>query len=78
MERLTGRALRFADSNTVLYDLEALGDKHCTYYCESQESCKDCEIQKAINKLAAYEDSGLEPNEVAELAKNAKGGHDNV
>ena len=77
MERLTGRALRFAGSNTVLYELKAVGNKNCNELC-SETHCGECEVQKAINKLAAYEDSGLEPDEVAELAKNAKGGHDNV
>lgn len=64
MERLTGRSLRFAGSNTVLYELEAVGNKNCIDLC-SETHCGECEVQKAINRLAAYEDSGLEPAEIA-------------
>lgn len=32
MERLTGRALTFAGSCTVLYELAALSDKDCNDY----------------------------------------------
>lgn len=63
MERLTGRALTFVGSCTVLYELAALSDKDCDEYC-NETFCGECVIQKAVNRLAAYENTGLEPQEI--------------
>lgn len=34
-----------------------------------QETCANCEIQNAYNRLAEYEDTGLSPEEVALMKK---------
>lgn len=63
MERLTGN--RTTLSNGEVYcDLEALGGNNCEDYCHGREECKDCVIQNAFNRLSAYEDTGLEPDEI--------------
>lgn len=36
------------------------------------------EIEEAIIRLSEYEDSGLEPNEVLDLAKAAQSGHEAI
>jgi len=42
----------------------------CGEICEKQEvSCKECHIQKCFERLAAYEDTGLEPNQIIEMDK---------
>lgn len=37
-----------------------------------EKSCENCDIQKAFDKLSAYEDTGLEAAEVAELKTKLK------
>lgn len=36
-------------------------------YCEHDYSCTECNLGKVIDKLAAYEDTGLLPEEVEKL-----------
>ena len=33
----------------------------CTDFCDLQDDCNTCGIQMAVNRLAAYEDTGLTP-----------------
>lgn len=43
----------------------------CVLYDEDKEdnpSCEECPLKQAFTKLAAYEDSGLTPTQVQELA----------
>ena len=39
----------------------------CVEYCELHDDCNDCQIQEAFDRLAAYEDTGLTPEEVEAL-----------
>ncbi len=41
----------------------------CGDYCPTStaDACLDCEIQEAFDRLAAYEDTGLTPEEVEAL-----------
>lgn len=42
----------------------------CDEVCEQQgdSGCENCPIKKAFDKLAAYEDTGLEPGEIEAVA----------
>ncbi len=75
MERLTMR--RSLDGNHALECLCLLGDdgktdviENCSAYCNCRFSCGNCGIQKAFNLLAAYEDTGLTPEEIKHLQEN--------
>ena len=55
---------------TTLIDLkESGGEMGCGEYCEccAGKNCDNCSIQKAFNKLGQYEDTGLEPSEIAAM-----------
>lgn len=44
---------------------------HC---CKEDFSCEDCdEFCKIVDKLGAYEDTGLEPQEIIELKARMEG-----
>lgn len=77
MDRLTEYGITMLKDGTKIYDLSKLNGDTCDGECLKHYSCTECPIQEAISKLAAYEDSGLSPAEVMELAKNAKGGQSN-
>ena len=51
MERLTKK-------QSAGYDLKALDGEWCNHYCHKQrvETCNECGIYQAIQKLAYYED----------------------
>lgn len=51
MERLT-------EKQSSGYDLKAMNGEYCNRYCEQQrvETCNECVIYQAIQKLAEYED----------------------
>ena len=51
MERLTKK-------QSAAYDLKALNGEWCNHYCHKQrvETCNECGIYEAIQKLAYYED----------------------
>ncbi len=66
MERLTG-------GGSVYHDLVETDGKTCEEICRERNCCDCCPIQDAIDKLEAYENTGLSPEEVAELAGNTKG-----
>ncbi len=46
--------------------IESCGESSCLEICEDYvyNDCIDCPVQKCMSKLAAYEDTGLEPEEV--------------
>lgn len=71
MERLTGSRITLSDG-TEYYDLEALGGESCGEHCNAREYCEGCSIQKAFNRLAAYEDTGLEPQKIAARTEEIK------
>lgn len=62
MERLTGNALTLSDG-TKLYDINK-NCETCAVVCNEHETCGECPVQAAFNKLAAYEDTWLEPEEI--------------
>lgn len=72
LERLTESRIILNDK-TVFYGLSKAPGKTCGELCEKQESCDWCPVQEALHKLAAYENSGLTPEEVVGLMKNTKG-----
>lgn len=40
----------------------------CSEYCELHDGdCNNCEVQQAFDRLAAYEDTGLTPDEIKAL-----------
>ena len=54
-------------------DMLADDELGCGEYCEEcKEDCNKCGIQEAFNRLAEYENTGLSPEEVMELARNLK------
>lgn len=64
MERLT-------EKQSAGYDLKALNGEWCNHYCHKQrvETCNECGIYQAIQKLAEYEDLGFTPESIAYMAK---------
>ncbi len=66
MERLTG-------GNSAYHDLVETDGKTCEEICHERSDCEGCPIQEAIDKLGAYENTGLSPEEVTALARNVKG-----
>ena len=52
---------------TIGADGEVDSEDGCIEYCENRSDCDDCEIQQAFDRLAAYEDTGLTPEEVEVL-----------
>ncbi|WP_018306317.1 hypothetical protein [Desulfitobacterium hafniense] len=69
-ERLTVASECF-DGFTLKELCESCGEMGCGEYCEIMQGsdCSTCPIQKAFNRLAQYEDTGLSPESVSELAK---------
>ena len=68
----------------LTYDF-CVGDKHCWLVkgadnlecrevCRNQgeNGCTDCHIAKAFDRLAAYEETGLEPEELAQAEKEGR------
>jgi len=69
MERLT---YDFAANGQHCWQVKGADNALCKEVCRDQgdSGCKDCPIAKAFDRLAAYEDTGLEPEEI----KNLKNG----
>ena len=67
MERLT---YDFALGGNHCWQVKGADNLECREVCQCQEDkgCKDCPIAKAFDRLAAYEDTGLEPEEIELLA----------
>lgn len=64
MERLTARDI----FTPGLWICTKAGDKNCSTICQTQQTeCEECPIQDAFNRLAAYEDTGLTPEEISTL-----------
>lgn len=65
--RYTLKCLCHLSSNGVT-DLE----DDCRDYCELNADCEYCGIRMAFDRLAAYEDTGLSPKEIAALVADNK------
>lgn len=61
MDRLT---YDFCVNGDHCWQVLGADNKVCAEVCCEQELCRDCPIGRAIDKLAAYEDTGLEPEEI--------------
>lgn len=59
------------DSPTLKILCESCGESSCDEICccYQDDNCVGCPLQKAFSRLAAYEDSGLSPDEVQKLAE---------
>ena len=73
MERLTKR-----DGNFVTFGQKPRGFLCSTEYCKSAFECpnvsdRTCPYLKMIDRLAAYEDTGLGPEEIIELKARMEG-----
>ena len=66
MERLT---YDFCIGGNHCWQVKGADNLECREVCQRQEDkgCKDCPIAKAFDRLAAYEDTGLEPEAVEHL-----------
>ena len=63
MKRLT---YDFCIGGNHCWQVKGADNLECREVCERQgdDGCKTCPIAKAFDRLAAYEDTGLEPEEV--------------
>lgn len=59
------------DNPTLKALCESCAEMSCSELCELQEdnNCMGCPLQEAFSRLAAYEDSGLSPEEVQALQR---------
>lgn len=66
MERLT---YDFAIGGNHCWQVKGADNLECREVCERQgdEGCKACPIAKTFDRLAAYEDTGLEPEEILRI-----------
>ena len=65
MERLT---YDFCLGNIHCWQVKGADNRECRQVCEEQENgCKGCPIALAFDRLAAYEDTGLTPEEVQQM-----------
>lgn len=49
--------------NGEIYNIDGCEDR-CEQHANSGEDCTNCDVQIAFNRLAAYEDTGLTPEEI--------------
>ena len=66
MERLT---YDFCLGDIHCWQVKGADNRECRQVCEEQEEngCKGCPIALAFDRLAAYEDTGLTPEEVQQM-----------
>lgn len=66
MERLT---YDFTIGGNHCWQVKGADNLECRQVCEEQEEngCKGCPIALAFDRLAAYEDTGLTPEEVQQM-----------
>lgn len=66
MERLT---YDFCLGDIHCWQVKGADNRECRQVCEEQEenSCKGCPIALAFDRLAAYEDTGLTPEEAQQM-----------
>ena len=66
MERLT---YDFCIGSNHCWQIKGADNFMCKEVCIKQgdDGCTNCPIKKAVDRLAAYEDTGLTPEEIIEL-----------
>jgi len=66
----------FAIGKNHCWEVHGADNLVCEEVCKNQgdKGCEDCPIRKAIDRLAAYEDTGLMPEEVVRLAQAKQDG----
>lgn len=66
MERLT---CDFCVGDKHCWQVKGADNLECREVCrnQSENGCTDCPIAKAFDRLAAYEDTGLEPEEIERI-----------
>lgn len=71
MERLT---YDFCVGDKHCWQVKGADNLECREVCRNQgeNGCTDCPIAKAFDRLAAYEDTGLEPEELAQAKKKGR------
>ena len=71
MERLT---YDFCVGDKHCWQVKGADNLECKEVCRNQgeNGCTDCPIAKAFDRLAAYEDTGLEPEELAQAKKKGR------
>ena len=71
MERLT---YDFCVGNKHCWQVKGADNLECREVCRNQgeKGCTDCPIAKAFDRLAAYEETGLEPEELAQAEKEGR------
>lgn len=71
MERLT---YDFCVGDKHCWQVKGADNLECREVCRNQgeNGCTDCPIAKAFDRLAAYEDTGLEPEELAQAKKEGR------
>lgn len=71
MERLT---YDFCVGNKHCWQVKGADNLECREVCRNQgeKGCTDCPIAKAFDRLAAYEETGLEPEELAQAKKDGQ------
>ncbi len=71
MERLT---YDFCVGNKHCWQVKGADNLECREVCRNQgeNGCTDCPIAKAFDRLAAYEETGLEPEELAQAEKEGR------
>lgn len=72
MERLT---YDFAIGGRHCWEVHGADNLLCSEVCKNQgdKGCEDCPLRKAIDRLAAYEETGLEPGDIDALQKREQG-----
>ena len=71
MERLT---YDFCIGGNHCWQVKGADNLECREVCERQgdDGCKTCPIAKAFDRLAAYEETGLEPEEIMQAMNVVK------
>lgn len=71
MERLT---YDFCVGDKHCWQVKGADNLECREVCRNQgeNGCTDCPIAKAFDRLAAYEETGLEPEELAQAKKEGR------
>lgn len=71
MERLT---YDFCVGDKHCWQVKGADNLECREVCrnQSENGCTDCPIAKAFDRLAAYEETGLEPEELAQAEKEGR------
>lgn len=71
MERLT---YDFCVGDKHCWQVKGADNLECREVCRNQgeNGCTDCPIAKAFDRLAAYEETGLEPEELAQAEKEGR------